>query len=254
MDRNIQRKREWETRIKRHTHTVSDNIVGDYYTHWDRRWRKKHKSKDVRIHENKNIYINLLIIYRNFRLSGLNAPVRIHVNYRYRGKQRERETNVQLVTIYPKKIKEKTLREKESEKHASSDVHLQLQWGITYPETATHIPRQRERKKYESRDVRIHAKWTEKKYIAQLHAQWAERACSYTCTLSIIYPDAERQRERETKRETKAGQQTYIYTYNQLQNLYLNSNRNLQRKRERERGIKKRTYTPKMSDSIARHW
>ena len=53
MHRNIQRKTEWEIRIKTGilTHTMSNNIVRDYYTHSDTKREKKYETKDVRIHE-----------------------------------------------------------------------------------------------------------------------------------------------------------------------------------------------------------
>ena len=73
---------------------------------------------------------------------------------------------------------------------------MHIQSVITYPDTGTDIQSQRERKKYESIDVRIHAQLIimHKFSRALLHIERPERACSNTCKLSIICPDTEKDR------------------------------------------------------------
>ena len=57
--------------------------------------------------------------------------------------------------------------------------------------------KERERQKYKSKDVRIHAALIIIKHTfseALLHTDPAERPCSHTCILPIIYPGTERDR------------------------------------------------------------
>ena len=155
------------------------------------------------------------------------------------------------MTIYPgKKRKKKKHSEKKSEKHASRDVHLQIQWGITYPETATHIPRQRERKKYESRDVRIHAKWRERKIYSAI-TRWVSwtRLFIYMHIVDNISGCWNTKRDRERPRRPKRRTYTRTISYKMSTRTVIETFR----KRDRETRIKKCTDTPTMSDSIAGH-
>ena len=46
--------------------------------------------------------------------------------------------------------------------------------------------------------------------IALLQAERAERVCSHTCKLRIIYSDTDTDREKD--KETNADEETYLYT------------------------------------------
>ena len=87
--------------------------------------------------------------------------------------------------------------------------------------------------------------------IALLHTERAERVCSHTCKLPIIYSDIDTLTERKRERETNADQETYLYTYNQCQ--YSLTWLETFREKEWETLIKRRTLTPSVSDNIVGH-
>ena len=81
-----------------------------------------------------------------------------------------------------------------------------------YPKTCTDIQCERERKKYESRDVRIQAKLKGKNEIsiALLHTGRADCVCSHTRKLPIIYPDTEADREKEREIEKVVSRSAFL--------------------------------------------
>ena len=76
---------------------------------------------------------------------------------------------------------------------------MHIQSVITYSDTGTDIQSQRERLKYESIDVRIHAELRiiHKFSRALLHTERHVRICSHACKIPIIYPDTEKDRAIE---------------------------------------------------------
>ena len=75
----------------------------------------------------------------------------------------------------------------------------------------THSDTKREKQIPIKRRTYTRNKQTNKQSIAQLHAEWAQRACFYACKLQIIYPYTETNKEKD--RETNVDQEMYLYSY-----------------------------------------
>ena len=93
---------------------------------------------------------------------------------------------------------------------------MDIQWVKIYPKTGTDIQRERERKKYQSRDVRIHANLKRKNiFLFSAIIRWAaswSRLFTYMQITDNIYLDTETDTER--KRETRIERRTYTRTIN----------------------------------------
>ena len=208
MDRNIQRKTEWETQIKTGTltHTMSDTIVGDCYTPSDTKMEKEIRNK--RRTYTRNIYI---YIYRNYTLA-------------------------ERTSSYTCKLPILRQRKRKRDKHGSRDVPRLVQLVTIYLEKDKNIKRKRE---WETRIKR--------RTITPTMRNNIPGDCLFIYIYIIDNISGFSKTERETKRRTytraKADQQTYIYTNNQSHNLYPNSNRNLQRNTERNSDQETYIYT-----------
>ena len=107
-------------------------------------------------------------------------------------------------------------REKEKNKHDQETgiILMHIQWVRTYSDSGTNIQSQREREKYEARDVRIHAELIIIHIFSRalLHTDRAERAFWHTSKLPIIYPDTDKDRGIGRWTNTWNKRRTYIRT------------------------------------------
>ena len=143
--------------------------------------------------------------------------------------ERERETRIERRT-YTRTISYNIAEQwekysdKKRDKHGWRDVHRHLQWVIKIAwHCYTHLETKREKQ------LRIKRR-------------------TYTGRITDNTPD------RQSERERNADQDTYLFTYNQWQYSWTVIEVFREKERERETRIKRRKYTPTMSDNTAEHY